>query len=160
MGKTPFALPGRSGPKPKTNPWMPHLQLSDNAEDAVYRDLATWLFGLEHVEEGRSRVSLPSSRAAWISESYGPINPVAEREFTHIHTEPGPGSQHMGIPKQFADEILEKGWGEPHPMNEHVPDYELLMIYAPRNDEELAAIKTIIASAYHWALGTEPTEAA
>ncbi len=152
MTNATFELPPRSGPRPETNPSMPHLQLTDNANDDVYRDLAEWLFGLEHVEERRSRVSLPSSRAAWIRDSYEAMNPMAEREFTHIHTEPGPGSQHLGIPKQDADEILGKGWGEPHPINHLVPDYEMLMIYAPRNDGELATIKAIINRAYDWAL--------
>lgn len=159
MANKSFELPPRSGPKPETNPWMPHLQLADNADDDVYRDLAEWLFGLEHVEERRSRVSLPSSRAAWISDSYEAVNPIAEREFTHIHTEPGPGSQHLGIPKQDADEILGKGWGEAHPINHLVPDYEMLMIYAPRNDQELAVVKTIITRAYDWALTTDPASA-
>ena len=129
---------------------MPHLQLSDNAVEDVYERMAGWLFGLEHVYEDRSRVSIPSTRAAWI-EASEPINPLAEREFTHIHTEPGPGSQHLPIPKPDAEQILANGWGEPHPINHLVPDYELLMIYAPRDDQELAVVKTIVTRAYEWA---------
>jgi len=63
MTQTDFELPQRTGEPPNVNPGMPHLQLTDNAGDEVYQQLAVWLFGLDHVEEGRSRVSLPSSRA-------------------------------------------------------------------------------------------------
>jgi len=131
---------------------MPHLQLSDNAGADVYRQMAEWLFGLDHIEEGRSRVSIPSSRAAWVDEAYGPINPIAQREFTHIHTEPGPGSQHMALPADVAEEVLTKGWGEEHPTNPYIHDFELLMIYAPRTEDDLEAVKTIVTRAYEWTL--------
>ena len=152
---TDFDLERRQGDPPAVNPGMPHLQLNQNADEATYQRLADWLFSQEHVEERRSRVSIPSSRAAWIVESET-INPVAEREFTHIHTEPGPGSQHMPVPDDVAAEILGKGWGEPHPMNPHIPKYELVMVYAPRDDEELDTIKAIITRAYAWALDSTP----
>ena len=145
-----FELPLRSGQPPQVNPGMPHLQLTDNAGDEVYRQLADWLFSLDHVEEGQSRVSLPSSRAAWINEA--PINPIAQREFTHIHTELGPGSQHIPLPADVAAEVLAKGWGEEHPTNPYIHDFELLMIYAPRTDDELDTIKAIINHAYQWTL--------
>jgi phospholipase/carboxylesterase len=152
MTDTHFELPERTGPAPQVNPGMPHLQLTDNADDDVYAALADWLFSLDGVEEGRSRVSIPSSRAAWINEL--PINPIAQREFTHIHTEPGPGSQHIPLTAAVAEEVLAKGWGEPHPTNPYIHDFELLMIYAPRTEEELEAVKAIIDQAYRWTLLT------
>jgi phospholipase/carboxylesterase len=112
------------------------------------------LFSLDHVEERRSRVSIPSSRAAWIDKA--PINPIAQREFTHIHTEPGPGSQHMPLPADVAAEVLAKGWGEPHPTNPYIHDFELLMIYAPRSEDELEAVEAIITRGYEWTLDTGP----
>ena len=154
MTQTDFELPQRKGEAPQVNPGMPHLQLSDNAGEEVYRQMAEWLFALDHIEEGRSRVSIPSSRAAWVNEEYGPINPIAQREFTHIHTEPGPGSQHLALTEPDAEEVLGKGWGEPHPTNPYIPEFELLMIYAPRTDDELEAVKAIITRAYEWTLDT------
>jgi len=154
MADPSFELPERSGPAPQVNPGMPHLQLADNSDDDAYAQLADWLFGLDGVEEGRSRVSIPSSRAAWITEA--PVNPIAQREFTHIHTEPGPGSQHTPLPAEVASEVLAKGWGVEHPTNPYIHDFELLMIYAPRSDEELEAVKAIITQAYDWTLDTTP----
>ena len=143
-----FTLPQRAGDPPQVNPGMPHLQLTDNAGDELYSQFADWLFTLDHVEEDRSRVSIPSSRAAWIREA--PVNPLAQREFTHIHTEPGPGSQHLSLPKPDADEVLAKGWGIEHPTNPYIHDFELLMIYAPRTEEDFAAVKMIVIRAYEW----------
>ena len=153
MTDTHFELPERTGPAPEVNPGMPHLQLSENSGDEIYAQLAEWLFTLDGVEEGRSRVSIPSSRAAWINEL--PINPIAQREFTHIHTEPGPGSQHIPLPAVVAEEVLAKGWGVEHPTNPYIHDFELLMIYAPRTEEELEAVKAIISRAYDWTLDAD-----
>ena len=147
---TNFELPQRAGDAPQVNPGMPHLQLTDNAGDDVYKQFADWLFALDHVEEDRSRVSIPSSRAAWIRDA--PVNSLAQREFTHIHTEPGPGSQHLGLPTEVADEVLAKGWGIEHPTNPYIHDFELLMIYAPRTEDDLEAVKTIVTRAYEWTL--------
>ena len=61
MTQTDFELPQRKGEAPQVNPGMPHLQLSDNAGEEVYRQMAEWLFALDHIEERRSRVSIPSS---------------------------------------------------------------------------------------------------
>jgi hypothetical protein len=41
---------------------MPHSQLIENSPADIFDALAQWLFALPHVEERRSRVSLPSSR--------------------------------------------------------------------------------------------------
>ena len=153
MTDTHFELPERTGPAPEVNPGMPHLQLTENSGDEIYAQLAEWLFTLDGVEEGRSRVSIPSSRAAWINEL--PINPIAQREFTHIHTEPGPGSQHIPLPAVVAEEVLAKGWGVEHPTNPYIHDFELLMIYAPRTEEELEAVKAIISQAFDWTLDAD-----
>ena len=144
-----FELPQREGAPPQVNPGMPHLQLTDNAPDDIYDLLAVWLFSLPHVTEDRSRVSLPSSRAAWLKDVK--INRLAQREFTHIHVEPGPGSQHLALPTEIADEVLAKGWGIEHPTNPYIHDFELLMIYAPRNPEDLEAVQQITGAAYDWA---------
>lgn len=155
MAQLDFTLPQRMGDKPQTNSSMPQLQLTQNASEELYQRLAEWLFSLEHIEERKTHVSIPSSRAAWISDSYLHVNPIADREFVHIHTEPGPGSLHLHLPKEDADEVLDKGWGKDHPRNSYQPNFEILMIYAPRDDDELEVVKKIITRAYQWSLATE-----
>lgn len=57
-----------------------------------------------------------------------------------------------------AKVVLEKGWGERHPlakggwMKKYVPR-EFIMVYAPRNREELEAVCRIIEAAAFWVSG-------
>jgi hypothetical protein len=150
-----LSLPQRAGAKPDTTAAMPHSQLTENSDVDIYDAFAEWLFSLEHISEGRSAVSLPSSRAAWLAESAGAVRPGLTREFTHIHTEPGLGSQHLSLDRASAAEVFEKGWGEPHPMNDIIPDFELLMIFAARDTEELEVIKQITLRALEYSLGVD-----
>ena len=129
---------------------MPHTQLTENAPAVLFGELAQWLFSLPHVEERRSRVSVPSSRAAWISDDIALASPLAEREFTHLHQEPGPGSQHLALAPAEAGIVLAQGWGEPHPIDGLKTGVRYLMIFAPRDAAELEVIKTIIGRAYDW----------
>ena len=155
MRTSAWDLPHRAGSKPETSFGMPHSQVSENSGEEVYQAMAEWLFGLENISEGRSAVSLPSSRGAWIDEGVAGIRPGLSREFTHIHTEPGLGSQHLSLGRADGAEVVAKGWGEPHPMNEMIPEFELLMVFAPRDMSELEVIKQITLRALDYVLGEE-----
>jgi phospholipase/carboxylesterase len=143
-----FELKKRRGEKPQTGPEIPHQQLSDNSPPEVYAAFAEWLFGLDDVREGRSLVSTPSARAVFTRH---PVRPGHSPEFTHIHTEPGPGSQHLGLSKVDAEVVLQAGWGEPHPLNHRIPNVEMILIYAPRDLDELETIKLIALRAREYA---------
>lgn len=139
-----FQLDSRRGPKPKTQYRAPHQQLSDNSPPEIYVALAHWLFELGEVREGRSQFSLPSARAAFTLNG---VRQGMNPEFTHIHTEPGPGSQHLGLSRQDAEAVLAAGWGELHPLNDRIPNQEMLLIYAPRDLDELETVKKIVVRA-------------
>ena len=47
-----------------------------------------------------------------------------------------------------AKEVLAKGWGELHPLNDDFSERTRMMIYAPRNDSELDAVKRVTHAAY------------
>ncbi len=146
-------LPKRAGERPTTGDALPHLQLTDNSSQQLFDELANWLFSLEYIEERPSRISVKGARAAWIKDDYSNINPDLGREFTHIHPMEiyGGGSQHLALKRQDAESVIENGWGEYHPMNERAfPDkkYGLILLYAPRNKEELDVIKTITETSY------------
>jgi phospholipase/carboxylesterase len=149
-----WELPARPGGRPTTNRSMPHSQLDENSPPEVFEALASWLFTLPHVREDRSRVSLPSSRAAWITDDVPLADPLAEREFTHLHQEPGPGSQHLGLPIDDGQAVLAADRGEPHPLDGMRPDVRYLLIYAPRDADELEVVKTIVSRAYRWTVGS------
>lgn len=54
-----FRLPQRSGPKPRTTPWAPHIQLDQKAPEDMSAALAALVFGLPDVEERAGTVAHP-----------------------------------------------------------------------------------------------------
>lgn len=121
-------------------------------------EMTSWAFSLPGVEEQPSRASLPGARALTVV----PDAPTARSEamivgaeFAHIHPQPGGGSMHMKLPAHQMTEVVDMGWGEPHPfaLDGSVPN--LLMIYAPRSSADLDVIKVIIRAAVEYATGVE-----
>lgn len=150
-------LPNRKGSRPKTGNALPHLQFSDNSTKKIYDELAKWLFSLEHVEERPTIISVKGARAAWIQDDYQNVNNTVlqvGREFTHIHPpiedEHG-GSLHLSLARQDCNTLISKSWAEYHPMDSFAfPEkvFGHILIYAPRDKEELEVIKTIIETSY------------
>lgn len=151
-----FVLPQREGDKPETLYSMPHKQLSQNATKDLANKLADWAFKLEGVYEQQSAISLPGARALWLLDDVQVAHPEAfiiGREFAHFHPEPD-FSMHMSMSLEDAKEVVDKGWGEYHPMvKEGRWAANLIMVFGPRNDEELETVKTIIKASYHFATG-------
>lgn len=75
-------------------------------------------------------------------------------EFGHQHR-PSDGSMHMLLPSAFWATALEKGWGVIHPFTDSISgehsDY--VMIFGPRDEEELPTIWTIAQISYYFARG-------
>ena len=77
-----------------------------------------------------------------------PIVKLTQGEAAHWH--PIDGSMHMIFSASDAKQIIEKGWGERHGLA-GVPRYTLpdtyLMVYAPRNEQELGIIEQLLHAA-------------
>lgn len=65
------------------------------------------------------------------------------------------GSMHMMLPREDVHEVLEKGWGELHPMalKGLIPP-NAVMIFGPRDEAEVDVVVQIIAASHRFALGT------
>ena len=75
------------------------------------------------------------------------------REFAHIHPMPD-GSMHAALPPELAEEAIEKGWAEQHPvarMGHTSPN--VVMIYAPRNAGEIEIVAGLVTESYRYAGG-------
>ena len=150
-------LTNRSGERPQTGPKIPHLQHTDNSSVELFDELADWLFSLELIEERKTIISVRGARAAWIKEEYPNANLdvlKTGREFTHIHPLDiyGGGSQHLSLKREDCEKVIARGWGEYHPLDYQIypnKDYGHIMVYAPRNKEELEAIKIITMASYN-----------
>jgi hypothetical protein len=151
-----LTLPQRQGSEPRTGLQPPQLQFSDISPRSVYLELKRWMFSaFPHAREEATRISVPSSRALWLNEEV-PATPNAfmpppgSREFAHVHED---GSLHVVLTEADQAEVIEKKWGIPHPWkNRGVNE---ILIFAPRNAEEMAIIKPIISASYAHALAQE-----
>ncbi len=151
-----FGLPNREGERPITSFRMPHQQLNQNPSLEIYKMLSNLIFSLPYVVESESLVSVPGARAAWIKDDA--VNARKELmwgglEFAHIHP-PYDGSLHLVLPKQWENEVLNKGWGEPHPVYEKkLIDLPFYMIYSPRTLDEVYIVFNIFLMSYSYVLG-------
>jgi len=116
-------------------------------------ELAEWAYSLDGIVELPSLASLPGARALTVAPGL-PLNSEAmlvAREFAHIHPQPNGGSLHLRLPQAAAQEVVDKGWGEYHPfaINGSIPN--LIMVYAPRDREDLRSVKAIIEASVAFA---------
>ena len=151
-----LTLPKRNGAKPKTHYGLPHQQLDQVAPPDIYAKLKERAFDLPFVERRPSIISVPGAEALWLQEAGGHGCEEAfmrGNEFAHVHP-PHDGSMHMMLPVKDVQEVLEKGWGEIHPL---VPvgrmPPTLLLVFGPRDQKELDVILGLIDASYKFARG-------
>ena len=149
-------LPERAGHRPRTTPTNPHTQLDQNPQDPVAQELAQRIFALPDVEERPSAISVPGARALWLRDEVPAGHQEAfmiGREFAHIHPLPD-GSLHAALPPELAEEAIEKGWAEQHPVARmgYIPP-NVVMIYAARNAGEIEIVAGLVTESYRYAGG-------
>ena len=74
--------------------------------------------------------------------------PAGSREFCHVHKD---GSLHAVVDLPIEDEILKKRWGVRHMY--YVRGVKEVLVYAPRDEAELAVAKRVIAESFRYATG-------
>jgi len=129
---------------------MPHQQLTQ----AAALDLQEALFGrvaaLPGIVVGRSHVSVPGARAFHLQPGTGLRDEafMVGTEFAHLHP-PSDGSLHLILPEDEARVVIEKGWGEFHPLVlQGVMAPTNLMVYGPRDAAELEIVWLILRASY------------
>ena len=150
-------LPDREGNRPQTTPSNPHQQLNQQPEDTSYvKELMNWAFTFSDITRHYSPISVPGSIALWMKDSYACTNCNAfmvGTEFAHFHPHPD-YSMHLGLTKKDAELVIEKGWGEWHPMIKRgILPPNMIMLYAPRNNGEMEVSKLILSRSYDFAKG-------
>ncbi|MEM8508043.1 MAG: phospholipase [Bacteroidota bacterium] len=150
-------LPIREGIRPRTTPSNPHQQLNQQPKDITYiEELMNWAFTFQDITRRSSAISVPGSIALWMNDSHACTNCNAfmvGTEFAHFHPHPD-YSMHLGLTKKDAEMVIEKGWGEWHPMiNRGILPPNMIMLYAPRNRNEMEVAKLILTRSYDFAKG-------
>lgn len=79
---------------------------------------------------------------------------IAKREIFHVH--PSDHSLHVVLSPRDCKLVIEKGYGERHGLSgSPVIPKEYLLIYAPRDEEELAIVERIIVASLKYMTGTK-----
>ena len=150
-----FKLPERRGDAPKIGAVPPQLQFSDKSPRDIYQKLHDWMFStFPKVRKEPTRISVPTSIAMWLDENEEVghadafMPPPGSREFTHLHLD---GSIHTVVSDAVEKEILAKRWGVRHMYYDQ--GVKEMLVYAPRNNEELGIVKSVIIKSYEYATG-------
>jgi hypothetical protein len=150
-------LPSRIGDAPEIGKVPPQLQFSDLGPENIRSALKEWAFSaFSHAREHDTLISVPSSRALWLDEALPAAHedafmpPAGSREFCHLHQD---GSFHAVVAVEVEEEILANGWGVRHMYYER--GVKEVLVYAPRNADELAVAKKIISMSYLYASGKD-----
>jgi phospholipase/carboxylesterase len=150
------SLPRRRGEAPKTDHAMPHQQNSQNAAPELQEELFRRISALNGVDAGPSHVSVPGARAFHLDPEHAGGPPEAfmvGTEFAHLHP-PYDGSLHLVLSEAQARDVIARGWGELHPLAEQgVMPPTTLMVYGPRDAEELETVMAIVSASYANAAG-------
>lgn len=144
-------VPPRAGPRPRTTMCAPHSQidqLPSQADGAMLSQaLMSALANLTHVVLGGSYRAPPGTVGFHIEPSHAKADDrvfLLGHEFAHIHVEDD-FSLHAILPEPLLGAAITAGWAERHPFaGQPTVSHDTVMIYAPRNDEEVAVVADLV----------------
>ncbi len=150
-------IPQRAGPRPQVTGIAPHRQTTQKGTSHNFAALSGAISELAHRHPTRLRTgtSCFEKHGTGIF-SVTPANNTCEGEICHAH--PSDGSLHMTLHLADAQIVLERGWGERHPLarggwlTRFVPT-SFVMVYAPRDEHELNVVMDIIRASAWWVSG-------
>ena len=150
-------LPNRSGLRPSIAGIAPQRQLDQPGCPQMYLALRSALEKAANKQPDILRTGTSCFEKKGLALfAQAPINATCRGEICHVHH--SDRSMHMNLHPDDARVVLEKGWGERHPlarggwMKAYVPR-EFIMVYAPRDRSELDVVCRIIEAAAFWVCG-------
>ena len=146
-------LPQRTRSRPPTNKNMPHSQIGISPVSEVNAELFRLSYSLPNVRNEPTQISVGGARAIWLDEDLPLAHPesiAVGREFAHIHPD---GSLHVSLSPERAQEAIEMGWAEPHPMAHYMGNLGMVMLYTPLDTQELDVIFQLIVDSYNFVTG-------
>jgi hypothetical protein len=149
-------LPLRQGRPPRTGRMVPYVQLDQWPSREIAEEFVSRCLRLPCVKSRESRMASPRSRALWLPDELagGPSEAFIDaNEFCHLHPPPEAGI-HMTLPEETRGLAVGMGWAAPHPIAcLGAMPASLVMVYAPRNREEMAVALRLVRSSYDFARG-------
>lgn len=151
-------LTRRAGPPPRTYQGPPHTQLDQQPDARTRAQFGRQFGGFPGVDEQATGVRVvPGARALCLSPDMaaGPAEAfITGREFAHLHALPD-SSLHVVLPEPLATEAIEAGWGQLHPLAGTAVPATTLLVYAPRDLDEIAVVLGFVERSYEFACGCE-----
>jgi phospholipase/carboxylesterase len=132
---------------------MPHAQVDVRPVPEINAELFRRCYALPDGSNRPTVISVPGARALWLKEGLPLAHPeviVSGREFAHIHPD---GSLHASLLPERAQEAVEKGWAEPHPIARYLGQEGMVMLYTPLDEEELDVVFQLIVDSYNFVTG-------
>jgi hypothetical protein len=143
-----LTLPERRGPRPATFDGIPHRQLDQTPPLEVYDRLVERFLRTSETSHGPSLISVPGAVGLFL-ECDGAKECSAflrGTEFAHVHPA-SDGSFHMVLSQRDSDHVIARGWGEQHPWARSGRiQPTVLLIYAPRDEQEIDVVLTIVGA--------------
>ncbi|KJZ73547.1 hypothetical protein HIM_07103 [Hirsutella minnesotensis 3608] len=150
-------LPYRPGPRPLVAGIAPQRQLDQLGSRPCYLSLRRAMERLSMrspVKFGTERSCLEKHGLALFARH--PLQTNCQGEICHVHD--SDHSMHMCLHPDDIKEVLRKGWGQMHPLARKgwlvkmpvSPDF--VMVYAPRNEQELQITYRIVEAAIWYIL--------
>ena len=149
-------LPAREGARPDVSWSIPQQQLTDNAPRDLQEKVYAHAAELDGVSAAQSQISVPGARGFTLAETGAHPDAflVAEvGEFAHLH--PGyDGSMHLALPVDLAADAVRQGWARPHMWAGVRLSPGFVMVFGPRDEDELAVVQGILDASHAYASGT------
>lgn len=93
--------------------------------------------------------------AIYVNSDVPTINPSAHKIFYEVaHVHPAENSLHVHVSPRDARLVLKRGWGQRFSVTWLAPP-SWIMVYAPRNEEEVEVVREIVRTAVCFAVGKD-----
>jgi hypothetical protein len=147
------ALPARKGLRPKTIIAPLHIQCNGHGDPKYLKQLVDDVLAWPYIESTPSLVRPPDTIPIRLEEKATTSDSsafISAREFARVLL--GAPTICMALPLECAHWAIVRGWAEPHYLRSFglMPPGAVL-VYTPKNREELAVCYSLFAEAYYFA---------
>jgi phospholipase/carboxylesterase len=135
---------------------LPHEQLDQWPPAEIAKQLVDLALGLPGIRAKQSRMAFPTSLALCVTDELAggpPESFIDNHEFCLLHSLPE-ASAHLTLPREVRDRAIQLGWAEQHPgVRAGIIPQTVVMLYAPRDPEELRVAFHLICTSSRFAKG-------
>ncbi|KAF2853220.1 hypothetical protein T440DRAFT_445086 [Plenodomus tracheiphilus IPT5] len=160
----PQRIPHRAGTRPKLTRWtLPQRQIPGKITPAASYTLHNLMASFANtppystfIDARPSKTEGGTGTAIYVKPDSKDINlnPSAHKIFYELaHVHPADHSLHVYVSPADARLVLERGWGQRFPVDWLAPP-SWIMVYAPRDEEEVEVVREVVRGAVCFAVGT------